>query len=512
MRHGTGPPHAQTAPGKRSAWTLGAALALASVAGGLFAGQLVAGGHTAAVLALALVVLPVALWKRPQLGPAVLLVAAVTIEQFRYMVGPRSGAITDRIPLFHGVGGGIHVNPIDLLLLVLFVITLLKGGTEARGRWPRSVVTAAISGLLVVVAIGVVVGRANGGELRTAFTEVRPYVYLALAYVLSAVLLTTREALRTMLWGLVLGAGFKAGLGVVIFLSVRHVSPRPEAVLGHEEAFFFGLFVLLTLALWLFEVPGRLRTTATFLLPVVLVADLVNTRRVAFLILGVGLVALIVIGFVCVPRRRPFLRRLAVVIALGAAVYLPVYWGNTGALAQPARAIHSAISPDPRDELSDLYRTQENANLRLNIEQGGLLGKGFGVPIDYALPIADISSANPLIAYIPHNGVLYVFMRMGILGSIALWALLAVGIIAGCRLARAADRELAVVGALVACALFAYAIQGYNDQGFFFYRIAFAVGCLLGMCEVASGLAAAASKVPRVGWRPPGSPPIGAKS
>jgi hypothetical protein len=205
----------------------------------------------------------------------------------------------------------------------------------------------------------------------------------------------------------------------------------------------------------------------------------------------VGLVALSAVGFACLPGRRRFLGRLAIVIALCAAVYLPLYWDNTGALAQPARAIRSAVSPDPRDELSNFYRVQENANLKLNIEQGGVLGKGFGVPIDYALPIADISAVNPLIAYIPHNGVLYVFMRMGVLGGIALWALLAVGIITACRLARAADRELAAIGALVVCALLAYAIQGYNDQGFFFYRIAFAVGCLLGMCEVASRLAAA---------------------
>jgi hypothetical protein len=510
MRLAAGAPHADQALGRRAAWTFCAALALASVAGGLVAGQLVASGQAAAVLALALVVVPVVLWKRPQLAPAVILVAAVTVEQFPYMVGPREGAITDRIPLFHGVGGGIHVNPADLLLLACFVIALLKGGTEARSRWPRSAISIGVLGLLVVVAGGVVVGQANGGELRTAFTEVRPYVYLAAAYLLSSLLLTTREALRTMLWGLVLGTGFKAGLGVVIFLSVRHVNPRPEAVLGHEEAFFFGLFVFLALALWLFEVPGRMRTTATFLLPVVLVADLVNTRRVAFLILGVGLVALFAVGFACLPARRRFLGRLALVIALGAAVYFPVYWDNTGALAQPARAVRSAIAPDPRDELSNLYRVQENENLKLNIEQGGVLGKGFGVPIDYALPIADISAANPLIAYIPHNGVLYAFMRMGILGGIALWALLAVGIVTACRLARAADGELAVVGALVVCALFAYAIQGYNDQGFFFYRIALATGCLLGMCEVASRLQEAVSRAPRPGPTRPARQPAGA--
>ena len=66
------------------------------------------------------------------------------------------------------------------------------------------------------------------------------------------------------------------------------------------------------------------------------------------------------------------------------------------------------------------------------------------MPIDYALPIADISDIDPLITYIPHNGVLYILMRMGLLGGSALFALVGVGLISACRLARSRDRELAV--------------------------------------------------------------------
>jgi O-antigen ligase len=146
------------------------------------------------------------------------------------------------------------------------------------------------------------------------------------------------------------------------------------------------------------------------------------------------------------------------------------------------------VAPDQRDALSDLYRNQENANLNLNIREGGLLGKGFGVPIDYALPIADIKNIDPFINFIPHNGVLYILMRMGILGGIAFWALLAVATITGSRLAGSGDPEFALVGALLACAMVGYAMEGGVDQGFFFYRIAFVVGSLLGLAEAASRL------------------------
>jgi len=117
------------------------------------------------------------------------------------------------------------------------------------------------------------------------------------------------------------------------------------------------------------------------------------------------------------------------------------------------------------------------------------VGRGFGVPIDYALPIADISSIDPLITYVPHNGVLYILMRMGLLGGIAMWAVIGTGIIAGCRLARTADREIAALGAVLAGLLVAYALEGATDQGFFFYRIAIITGGVLGLAEAGRRLA-----------------------
>ena len=137
---------------------------------------------------------------------------------------------------------------------------------------------------------------------------------------------------------------------------------------------------------------------------------------------------------------------------------------------------------------------QEDANLVYNIRHGGPLGKGFGVPIDYALPIQDISDIDPFIAYVPHNGVLYILMRLGVAGAIAFWTMLGIGIIAACRLARSLDRELAVVGALTAAALVAYAFEGHTDQGFFYYRVAFVMGTLLGVAEAARRLLAASAR------------------
>jgi hypothetical protein len=103
--------------------------------------------------------------------------------------------------------------------------------------------------------------------------------------------------------------------------------------------------------------------------------------------------------------------------------------------------------------------------------------------------------------------VLDVLMAMGFVGGVAVWFLIGSGIISGSRLAMTQDGELAVIGLVVACALVAYALIGAVDVGFFFYRIAFITGTLLGLAEAAGRLARESPSVAtrpwegRRGWR-----------
>ena len=477
-------------------WVTAALLSTLSVLIGVGSGMLGSAGESGALFALAAIALIVVIWKQPTLAPLVVLLAALTVEQFPFTSGqPGSTSMaqtpsdyTDRLPLFHGLGGGLHISPADLLLLALLTIWIFKRRTAATTLVPRSALTYAVCAVVLAAIVGVAVGQAHGGQLRTALTEVRPYMYLAIAYLVATVFTTRLSVLHAAMWALVLGSGFKAAQALYSFLSVRNQIPRPDFIVGHEEALFFSLFIVLTAALWIFGVPGRLRTTATVLLPLVLVADLVNSRRAAWLILGGELIALIIVTMVAVPARRRFMAKVLAIMVVVSAVYFPAYWNHTGALAGPARAVKSAIAPNTRDESSDLYRVQENENLKFNIREGGVIGRGFGLPIDYALPITDISSIDPLILYVPHNGVFYILMRMGLFGGIAFWSLLGAGILTGCRLVRSKNREVAVFGALLSCALVGYALEGYNDQGFFMYRIAFVMGALLGLGEAARRL------------------------
>jgi hypothetical protein len=261
------------------------------------------------------------------------------------------------------------------------------------------------------------------------------------------------------------------------------VIPRPEAILAHEEGFFFGLFIILTIGLWVFGIRGRLRTWSTALLPFVVIADLGNTRRTAWLIAGVGLVLLFLTAWIRLHDRRPLLRKLGLVVLAAGLVYFPLFWNSYGALGQPARAFRSAVAPSGRDKQSDQYRTLEDANLALNIKRSTPLGLGFGVPIDYAIPIVDLSNLTHLIKFVPHDGLLYVWMRLGILGAVVFWWLIALGLYSGGRLLRLMDRRVALFGAFVICAIAAYLIQGTYDYGLYWFRMAIFIGVLLGATQ-----------------------------
>ena len=461
---------------------------LGACAAGLLAGKLAGSQHPLMIFGLAAVVVPFAIWKWPQAGVFLVLGVSTLIEQFSYTAGTHPGVFTSHIPFYGGVVKGGGLSFLELLLALVVLFWIMRGLLQHSWSVPRSPVSRILLVFLALVGLAVGVGLAHGGKVQIILYEVRPWLYLSTAYLLASSLLRSRQALHGLLWVLVLGIGFKGLQGIPMYLAVRHDPIPPDVILAHEESFFFGLFLVLTAALWLFGVKGRLRTVATLLAPFVLVSNMANARRTAWAILGTSLIVLFALAYSALPHRRRALRRSMVVVAAVSALYFPVFWSKAGILAQPARALHSQIAPDARDLSSNLYRVQENANLVYNIRQTSSLGKGFGVLIDYALPITDISKLDPFIKFLPHNSFLDLWVRLGIEGVVVFLLVLAAATIKASALTRSDDRELAVIGAVFVCAAVAYLVQGYNDMGFFWFRIALCFGTLLGAVEAAHRL------------------------
>ena len=481
--------------------------AVAAVSGaallGAAAGTMAASGRAWEVIVLVGVFLPAVLWRRPQLGPVILLAAALLIEQFP--IGLKTGGsigiakvpITNYVPLFQGLGS-FHLEPADVLILSVLAVYLIRSSRDGSRWWPHSHVSLAMRALIVAVLIAEGIGLAHHGQMRESFTELRPFFYLATTYLLTSVLIRSRSAIQAMLWTIAISETIKAVQAVYLFAVTRPWKPHPQWLMSHEEAMLASLFLFMVLGLWLFELPGRLRTVSTVVTPLVVFAMLVNERRTAWLILGLGVIVLMVVAYSALPTRRRMISRVGVITLLVSLVYFPVFWNNQGVFGQPANALRSEFgTPSPRDALSNAYRVMENANLELNMRNAGPLGMGFGRQIDYAIYMPGlVSGVDPAILYVPHNGVLYILMRLGFIGGVTFWVLLGAAIVQGCRLARHIDLQFAMIGAMAAAAVVAWTAEGATDQGFTFFRTVFAIGCVMGLAEAARHIAARSGASP----------------
>jgi hypothetical protein len=485
------PVAARPATARRHALKRIGTVVLGAILFGCLAGAAAAGGEAIAAVGLVALLLPVVVWMRPQLGPTMMLTTGLLIEQFKLGLTNGSVAvnvpITNSIPVFTGLGP-VHLEPADLLPVMIFAIYMIRSSDAGIRWWPRSQLSLAIAAIIGAVLYGEVIGVMHHGTIRESLFECRPFIYLACAYLLTAVMIRTRSALQAMLWAIIIAEPIKSLQGIYVWMETSSWNPKPQNVLGHEEAVFFSIYFFVVAALWIFGVRGRMRTIGTRLIPLVFFADLVNDRRTAWLILPAGLFVLALVGYRSLPEKRTLLLRVIVGGVVFSGLYLGAYWNHTGGtLGKPADAVRSEFgAPNARDALSDEYRIDEDANLKFNIKVNGLLGAGFGKQIDYALPMPGLVTAGDSgIMYVPHNSVLYILMRLGVVGGVAFWGMLGAAIIAGCRLARCPDRLLAATGAVVAAAVVGYALEGGTDMGFTFPRIAIVIGCLMGLVEAA---------------------------
>lgn len=435
-----------------------------------------------------LLLVGIGFWRSQPAPVVAFLLGACLIDRYP---DPRAGAVLAHLPFWRSVGN-THVYPFEVLLAMAILAWVGRDAVRRRLALPRSRLAAGMWVLAGVGLLGWVHGLLSGGDFTISLEELRPWLYLAAVYLLASRLVSSPRTLEVMLWTLVLAIGLRAVYGVYRWQALSSLHPPPETILEHDDTVFFTLYVLLTLSLWALGHRGWLRRVATLLLPFVVLSDLANDRRTAWLLLPACLLLLVVVAWVRRPDRRP---RTALILAISVVVagtYVLAFRDSTGLLGAPAHALWSAFRPDPRDLASDNYRTEELQNLSIDIHQVPLTGLGFGIRYGTPIPMVDVSTTiDPLIFYIPHDTVLWVWLRMGVLGMGAFWWVVAAAVVAAARLVRDGDARLALFGTVVLSAMICYLGQGWLDQGLASLRIAALMGCLLGAMEAAATMAPA---------------------
>jgi hypothetical protein len=316
----------------------------------------------------------------------------------------------------------VILSVLEISLLAVFVLWLLVARKQRKYfRFDKGTLLIPLLVFAGMLGLGLLNGVSRGGgDLTIALWEVRGFLMMIAMYFLAGIFLTSEDHINSLVWVVFIAAGILATDNILRWWFVYHYVSMDDLAYDHIDSVVLVFAALLAINLLLFGGTRNQRRYAMILLPVIFIAMEVMKRRAAFAILGVGVVAMTII----ILRLRPRLFWQIVVPCLFlAGIYLIIFWNNTGTLGQPARAISSMITPDPRDYASNIYRTIERADILANISTSPILGLGFGQPFLFYFALPDLSWW-PFWHYTPHNAVLWVWLKDGALGFAALMWLL----------------------------------------------------------------------------------------
>lgn len=476
------------------------ATALILIAVLVFGAVLLSNPLTVAVAVIAVVTGAVVLawiWRAPVRGLYVLFGLAV-MQETTYSGAVFSDDLGYYTPIFQDISTWTHISGIsfsiaEVFMLLVAVIWVTKGIADRTLHFDKGIVMLPLGLYIFMVGVAEAHGLSSGGDFKLSLWEIRSQVYMFIAYILACNLVKTRAHLNTLLWIVVVGTGIKGVQGVWRYLITLHGAIHSvESLFPHEQSYFFNLFLTLALILPLYGASKRLKRVTYAFLPFVIIASLANQRRAAILAIAFALIVLLFITIVANPRRR---RTGIAMVALLIVIFPPYYLAfkdSTGLIGQPAHAIASNFTPDTRDQSSNQYRINEDKDILATMRLSPLIGYGYGKRMYIAYPLPDISSAYIFWNLLPHDSILWVFMRTGIIGYCLLWLLIGTALLrAGEAVTRSDDVYLKGIAVFCILAVIQEIIFGYLDLQWTNYRNLITMGLLFAIIGRVFGLALA---------------------
>jgi O-Antigen ligase len=324
------------------------------------------------------------------------------------------------------------VSPLELYI-VLTVLSwsarrLRQGDLRLyTGRlfWPALAFAASLD-------LGLAVGLATGGDPRIALWEARAVFYLVPLMLLAGNLVERPSHLAKIL-SIASAALFIKGVSASLYylLVLRGDLSGVESIAEHGAAIHLNTLFVASLAVWIYKGSLVKRILLPLAIPFVLLGYIAMQRRAAFVTLAIALVLVIILLY---REQRRLFWTVAPAFFLLSGGYVAAGWNSQSTLAVPAQAIKSVYAAhlaSDRDQSSNNYRVRENRNISFTIHQHPWAGIGFGRKFSTVVPLADISRLFEWWEYIPHNSILWIWMKAGIAGFFSLLCLIGFAVVGG---------------------------------------------------------------------------------
>ncbi len=452
---------------------------------GLTALALVAGLTVGAETPLAYLVLAVpvvaglAMW-RPVYGLALLLGAVLFSEQYTIetLAGDIKPFLLQNLPIFESLDRftpvPVKTNVVELWLIGLTVIWAVKA--IAAHRFQLRPVPCTVAWMLagITLAVTFVRGMSSGGDLSAAIVEVRALGYLIGLTWLVPQIVEHRRDVGLLVGVMVIALAAKAVQGLYRYFVIlgMHLD-LTQTFLAHEDPVMFVPLFYLMIALWGASTELRLRRLLQVSTPIMFAALVLTQRRIAYITLCL---CAVFFAFILAPAARRTFLRVTVPIALAGAAYAVAFAGSSSPLAQPIDRALTLFDPTNR---SNLYRLIELENLRYTIQLHPW-GIGFGQRYEILRSLPKLDWA--LYEYIPHNEILWIWVKAGWIGFILVMFFFArVVIEAVWTYRRLRDPLLSAVAAVVGIAVVNQLFASYYELQLTYGRNMIYLGTLIGL-------------------------------
>ena len=177
---------------------------------------------------------------------------------------------------------------------------------------------------------------------------------------------------------------------------------------------------------------------------------------------------------------------------------MAAYWNKTGVLGLPAQAIKSMIDTQQasiEDQLSNAYRMIENVNASFTIHAAPLTGVGFGRKFYIIVPMPDISFFKWW-EYITHNSIIWIWMKTGVVGFLALLYLVGLSVMTGAwTLLKMPDSDLSAAALVATLYIIMHFIYAYVDMSWDIQSMVY-IGAMMGVINNLERIAAQPDPLP----------------
>lgn len=456
------------------------ALAAGVLLGGVMAFVAIAGG----VVAVAAIIQP-----RIGLYAATILVLCVTPLTANPAFGPDISLVNDPV---QGTGLLAHEIMIGAAALGVVRIQVFERDAELRTGdllWPILLLAS-----VTTLAFGY--GVARGGDFRMAVWETRGIYMLIPVYLVMTNSIRTRGDIGN--FARVAAAAAFVMSAEAVYRHVVYIRPGYELdvildlAFSHEASIVAGLLSMYFIArtLWSASLTGSIGYALLALIP--LAALMVMKRRAGIVALDAALVMFAIALF----RHDAF--KFVLIVPITAVFFgalLMATWNNPGGSGQFSRSFQAITQTSPtqdqsEDQASDDYRARETANIRANINARPVQGLGFGQRYDMPQQVPDLSAFWPFFHYVPHNSVLWMWIKAGIAGFVATIVLFGAGALRSGQLFRRFSNDPLQPATLVGGAgVVMFAVFAYVDLGLASQTAMVFFGLCLGLLGVLAEIA-----------------------